>query len=120
MTRNSQEPGRYRRIVVKAGTNVLTGDSDHLDLGLMASLAEQMADLHRSGMDVLLVTSGAIAAGGHLLGLAREREDIPFRQVLAAVGQSRLMHTYEQLFEEHSITVAQALLSRGDIMDREG
>ncbi|MCH8850625.1 MAG: hypothetical protein IIC89_07350, partial [Chloroflexi bacterium] len=72
------------------------------------------------GMEVLLVTSGAIASGGQVLDAGRQREDIPSRQALAAVGQSRLMHTYEQLFQKHSITVAQALLSRGNIMDREG
>jgi glutamate 5-kinase len=106
--------------VVKAGTNVLTGGSDNLDLEIMASLVEQIATLHRRDVEVLLVTSGAIAAGGHLLGLTREREDILSRQALAAVGQGRLMHTYERLFEEHSLIVAQALLSRGNIMDREG
>jgi glutamate 5-kinase len=120
MASNTQEQDGYRRIVVKAGTNVLTGGSDELDYNLMTSLVAQIADLHSRGMEVLLVTSGAIAAGGHLLDTAREREDIPFRQVLAAVGQSRLMHTYAQLFEKHSITVAQALLSRENITDREG
>ncbi|MFH1560112.1 MAG: glutamate 5-kinase [Chloroflexota bacterium] len=117
---NPQEPGRYRRVVVKAGTNVLTGGGDSLDMEMMASLVEQIATLHRRDTEVLLVTSGAIAAGRHVLGRDRNRGDISFRQVLAAVGQGRLMHTYEQLFEEHGITVAQALLSRGDITDREG
>ena len=120
MTRNTQEQGSYRRIVVKAGTNVLTGGGDNLDLALMASLVEQIADLHRRDVEILLVTSGAIASGGQVLDIGRHKEDIHSRQALAAVGQSRLMHTYEQLFEKHSITVAQALLSRGDITDREG
>ena len=120
MAEEQQEQGHYRRIVVKAGTNVLTGGGDSLDLELMASLVEQVAVLRGRDVEVLLVTSGAIAAGGHVLDAGRRREDIPSRQALAAVGQSRLMHTYEQLFEKHSITVAQALLSRGDIMDREG
>ena len=120
MTEEQQESGHYRRIVVKAGTNVLTGGGNSLDLELMASLVEQVAGLRHIDMEVLLVTSGAIAAGGHVLDIGSQREDIPSRQALAAVGQSRLMHTYEQLFVRHSITVAQALLSRGDIMDREG
>ena len=110
----------YRRIVVKAGTNVLTGGGDSLDMEVMASLVDQVAALHEQGVEVMLVTSGAIAAGGHALGMARERRDVHFRQVLAAVGQSRLMHSYGQLFEGHSINVAQALLSRSDILDREG
>ena len=120
MAGEQQEPGHHRRIVVKAGTNVLTGGGDSLDLELMASLVEQVTGLRRRDMEVLLVTSGAIAAGGHVLDIGKQREDIPSRQALAAVGQSRLMHIYEQLFENHGITVAQALLSRGDIMDREG
>ena len=110
----------YRRIVVKAGTNVLTGGGDSLDMDVMASLVDQVATLHSQSAEVMLVTSGAIAAGGHALGMVRERRDVHFRQVLAAVGQSRLMHSYGQLFEGHNITVAQALLSRGNILDREG
>jgi len=120
MTGNTQNTSRFQLIVVKAGTNVLTGGSDSLDLGMMTLLVEQMADLHQVGVEVLLVTSGAIASGVQVLAIDRQREDIPSRQALAAVGQSRLMHTYEQLFQDHSITVAQALLSRENIMDREG
>ena len=110
---------RYRRIVVKAGTNVLTGGGD-LDPEVIGSLTRQLASVHSSGADVVLVTSGAVAAGSHALGLSRGRSDIPFRQALAAVGQGRLMHTYEQLFGAQDITVAQALLSRRDMLDREG
>ena len=110
---------RYRRIVVKAGTNVLTGGGD-LDPEVIGSLTRQLASVHSSGADVVLVTSGAVAAGSHALGLNRGRSDIPFRQALAAVGQGRLMHTYEQLFGAQDITVAQALLSRRDMLDREG
>lgn len=120
MAGEQQETGLYRRIVVKAGTNVLTGGGANLDFELMASLVEQVAGLRHRDIEVLLVTSGAIAAGRHVLDVGRQREDIQSRQALAAVGQSRLMHTYAQLFDEHNITVAQGLLSRGDIMDREG
>ena len=86
----------------------------------MAALVNQVAQLHRLGHEVLLVTSGAIAAGRHALGLPQDRRGIPFRQVLAAVGQSRLMHTYEELFATHKIVVAQAMLARSDITDRQG
>ncbi|MBI4233645.1 MAG: glutamate 5-kinase [Chloroflexi bacterium] len=110
----------YRRLVVKVGTSLLTGGSDHLDLEVMASLVGQVARLHQRGAEVLLVSSGAVAAGRHALGLDRGRRDIPFRQVLAAVGQSRLMHAYEQLFGWSNIPVAQALLTRRDIGDRLG
>ena len=110
---------RYKRLVVKAGTTVLTGGSDHLDLEVMSALVKQVASLHGSGAELILVTSGAVAAGRHALGKSRGRRDIPFRQVLAAVGQSRLMHQYEQLFAGHGIVVAQALLTWKDVSDRQ-
>ena len=110
----------YSRIVVKAGTNVLTGGGDSLNEEIMASLVRQIASVRERGVEVLIVSSGAIAAGVNILGVDRQGNDVPFRQVLAAIGQSRLMHVYEKLFEPHGITVAQALLSRGDITDREG
>lgn len=110
----------YQRVVAKFGTNLLTGGTDRLDLEVMASLVGQIAQLHRQGQEVIVVSSGAIAAGRQKLGLVKERKDIPFKQVLASVGQSRLMHAYEQLFGWHDITVAQALLTRADLSDRAG
>ena len=114
------EASRYRRIVVKAGTTLLTGGKDRLDLEVMASLVGQAARLHQQGVQVAVVTSGAVAAGRHLLNSARGDRDIAARQVLAAVGQGRLMGAYEQLFGQQGITVAQALITRRDTMDRIG
>ncbi len=111
---------RYRRIVVKAGTGVLTGGTEHLDQPVMASLAAQIAHLHSQGAEIILVSSGAVAAGRQVLGSLRSHRDIPFRQVLAAVGQGQLMHIYEALFAPHNITVAQALLTHHDLEDRVG
>ena len=110
----------YRRIVVKAGTSLLTRNTDRLNLGVMATLVEQIAYLHTHGVEIMLVSSGAVAAGRHVLGLPREGKNLPLRQVLAAVGQGHLMHAYEQLFSWHEIPVAQALLSRRDLSDRLG
>ena len=110
---------RYRRLVVKAGTGVLTGGTDRLDLEVMSGLVGQIAKLRASEVEVILVTSGAVAAGRYALGISSERRDIPFRQVLAAVGQSHLMHVYEQLFARHSISVAQALLTWKDLSERQ-
>src|SRR3990172_999188 len=115
-----EAPLRYRRIVAKFGTNVLTAGTDRLDLEVMSGLVGQVARLHKRGADVIVVTSGAIAAGRHRLGIQRERKDIPFRQVLAAVGQSDLMQAYQELFAWHDITVAQTLLTRRDLADRQG
>jgi len=110
----------YHRIVAKFGTSLLTGGSDHLDSEIMARLVAQMARLHKEGRELLVVSSGAIAAGRHKLGLTKERRSIPFKQVLASVGQSRLMNVYEQQFAQHDITVAQALLTKADLSDRAG
>lgn len=111
---------RYRRVVAKAGTNLLTAGTDRLDLTVMAGLVSQVAALLRAGVQVLLVTSGAITAGRHVLGVGKRRGDMPFRQVLAAVGQSHLMQAYDQLFGWHDITIAQCLLTRRDLSDRVG
>ncbi len=110
----------YRRIVVKLGTHLLTGGGSHLDQEVMADLVRQIATLHQRGVEIVVVSSGAIAAGRHKLGLDKTIKGIPFKQVLASVGQSRLMNVYEQLFGQHGITVAQALLTKGDIADRAG
>ena len=114
---------RHNRVVIKAGTSVLTKPPEHrgLDLELMEDLVGQVCDLKRAGVETLLVTSGAIAAGREVLGAAHDRllRDIPTRQVMAAVGQSRLMHTYEQMFASHSVKVAQTLLTTNDLSDRQ-
>ena len=111
---------RYQRLIAKFGTNLLTGGSDKLDINLMSSLVAQVAELHRQGHEIIIVSSGAVAAGREKLGFAREQKDIPFKQVLASVGQSRLMNTYDQLFGERKIVVSQALLTRSDLIDRAG
>jgi glutamate 5-kinase len=110
----------YKRIVVKLGTSLLTGGSSQLDQGIMSRLATQIARLHKQGLELLLVSSGAIAAGRHRLGLTKELKGIPYKQVLASVGQSLLMNVYEQIFKQHEITVAQALLTKADLSDRAG
>jgi glutamate 5-kinase len=108
----------YRRLVIKLGTALLTGNSERLDIEVMDDLVAQIARLHKQGSELIIVSSGAVASGRHKLRLTKELKDIPFRQVLAAVGQSHLMHTYDQLFSRHGITIAQALLTRADISHR--
>ena len=110
---------RYRRIVVKAGTGALTGPSG-LDAVVMADLVRQVCQVRDTGGEVLLVTSGAIAAGRSALGRSCEDvgHDISSRQVFAAVGQSRLMHTYQELFAAHGVQIAQTLLTTADLSNR--
>jgi len=110
----------YHRIVVKFGTSLLTSGTDHLDLQVMASLVQQVAQLHRQGKEIIIVSSGAIAAGRERLRGIPEHKSTPFKQVLASVGQGHLMHTYEQLFSQYDITTAQALLTKADLSDRSG
>lgn len=119
-TENTKTGYSCRRMVVKLGTSLLTAGGDHLDQEFMSTLAGQVARLHRQGTEIVLVSSGAIAAGRYKLGLRQKIKGIPYKQVLAAVGQNRLMNVYEQLFSKHSITVAQALLTKADLTDRAG
>ncbi len=119
-TKHTKSNLPYHRIVAKFGTSLLTGGSDHLNQDIMSSLVTQVAQLHEQGLELLVVSSGAIAAGRYKLGLTKKIRGIPYRQVLASAGQSRLMNIYEQLFGQHDITVAQALLTRGDLADRAG
>jgi len=107
-------------MVVKIGTRLLTGGTQNLDMAVMSNLVAQVALLHKQGVEPIIVSSGAIASGRQKLELTRAIKDVPLKQVLAAVGQSRLMNTYEQLFDKHDITVAQPLLTKTDLSDRAG
>jgi glutamate 5-kinase len=107
--------------VVKLGTRLLTGGSkQHLDIELISNITRQIAELQKQGAQLIIVSSGAVAAGRHKLGIEGALKGIPYKQVLASVGQSRLMAVYEQLFDHHHITIAQALLTKSDIADRAG
>lgn len=109
---------RWRRVVVKVGTSTLTAGSGRLNPPRMVDLVRQLHGLRTAGAEVVLVTSGAQQAGRERLGYPQEHKSIPFKQMLAAVGQSRLMHLWEQYFELYGIIVAQVLLTREDIEDR--
>ncbi len=109
-----------KRLVVKVGTNTLTGGDDHLARPAMAGVARQIARLVREGHEVALVSSGAIVAGREALNVTRNGKDIPFKQVLAAVGQTKLMQMWDELFSREGLMVAQTLLTRGDLADRQG
>lgn len=111
---------RYKRVVAKFGTNLLTGGGERLDTAIMTGLVEQLAQARAEGVQVVVVTSGAIAAGSEVLGSVKTRRDIPYKQVQAAVGQSRLMGRYAALFGKHGINVAQALITKSDVEGREG
>ena len=107
-----------RRIVVKIGTSVLTGGTRKLDRSRMLEIVRQCAAIHREGHDLIVCTSGAIAAGNERLRMTRQPDSLAEKQMLAAVGQSRLMEIWAQLFDRFNIHVGQMLLTRAAVEDR--
>jgi glutamate 5-kinase len=106
------------RIVIKLGTSTLTGGGKNLSAPRLVDLARQVSVLLGQGKQVVLVSSGAIAAGREALGFPHFPKYLPAKQMLAAVGQPRLMAIYEQYFTIYAARVAQVLLTRGDLRDR--
>mgnify|MGYP005850993175 CR=1 FL=1 len=108
-----------RRVVLKVGSNVLAGPHGGLDERRLRSLATQAAALRAGGAEVILVTSGAVAAGLKLAGLHERPREAPRLQALAAIGQGRLIGAWTAAFEPHGLRVAQVLLTRSDLEDRQ-
>ncbi len=109
---------RTRRVVVKVGSAILTSSSG-IDTAVMDSLARQLTDLRKKGLEVILVSSGAVAAGRRKLGLTRKDISIKEKQAVAAAGQSNLMRGYEDIFDTYDQKVAQVLLTRDDLSHRD-
>ncbi|MDX1663100.1 MAG: glutamate 5-kinase [Candidatus Promineifilaceae bacterium] len=109
----------YRRIVVKLGTSVLTGGTPRLDRAHMVELVRQCAAFQAQSKDVIICTSGAIAVGRERLAFPELPDTVSAKQMLAAVGQSRLMRTWEQLFDLYDLRVGQMLLTRADVQNRQ-
>ncbi len=106
------------RIVIKLGTSTLTGGENTLSHPRLVDLARQVTALQAAGRQIVLVSSGAIAAGREALGFPTLPRHLPAKQMLAAVGQPRLMAMYEQYFAIYGVRVAQVLLTRADLDDR--
>lgn len=102
-------------IVIKIGTGVLTKEDGTLDSASLARLVNAVADLPNHSQRVVLVSSGAVGAGIPALGLKEYPADVPTRQAAASVGQTRLMHAYENLFRSFDVSVAQLLLTAADL-----
>ncbi len=103
------------RIVIKLGTGVLTDSRKQLDLAQMEQLVAQVAAQRQAGRQMVLVTSGAVGAGMGALGCAKRPAQLAELQACAAVGQTRLMATYEALFSRFDLHVAQVLLTHDDL-----
>lgn len=107
-----------KRIVVKVGTSTLTQGGKKLSNAFMLELARQLAHLHTEGNQVILVTSGAIAAGRELLQHPTIDRSLPSKQMFSAIGQVQLMQTWTLLFSQFNIHVGQLLLTREDLSNR--
>ncbi len=108
---------RARRAVVKIGSSILSGHSG-INRPRLRSLAEEICVLHQRGIELVVVSSGAVAAGMARLGLKERPKTVPQRQAAAAVGQIHLMALYEEYFAAHATQVAQILLTHDDLADR--
>jgi len=107
-----------RRVVVKLGTNVVTGGGDRVCLEHIEPIVASLARLKNDGRQLVLVSSGAVGLGAGRLKLHRSRlRDLVTRQACAAIGQSLLMNAYEQLFHAHGVNIAQVLLTEEDFTD---
>ncbi len=108
-----------QRLVVKVGSSSLTSpDGGHLDLDALHALVDVLAERRRAGRQVVLVSSGAIAAGLGPLGLARRPSDLATQQAAASVGQGALVAAYQAAFRHHGLTVGQVLLTADDVTRR--
>jgi len=108
----------YNKIVVKVGSNVLTREDGMLNVTRMAHIVDQIALLRKSGMQVILVTSGAVAAGRAEVEPQRKLDTVSSRQLWSAVGQVKLINRYADLFREHGLICAQVLTTKENFRDR--
>jgi glutamate 5-kinase len=110
--------GKITRVVIKVGTSTLTEGGQELRLARMVDLAKQVTDIKAAGIQVVLVSSGGIASGKEMMSFPDLPRFLPAKQMLAAVGQPRLMAIYTQLFALYQQPIAQILLTRDDLVDR--
>ena len=108
----------FRRVVVKVGSSLLIGNDGRVDRHWLGGLAEDIADWHARGHEVLVVSSGAIAIGSTVLGINKRRARLEDLQAAAAAGQVQLVHAYQEALDDYGITTAQVLLTPEDTENR--
>lgn len=111
-------PQIFKKIVVKVGSNVLTREDGMLNISRMAHIVEQITQLKKEGVQVILVTSGAVAAGRAEVEPLRKLDPVSSRQLWSAVGQVKLINRYADLFQEQGVTCAQVLTTKENFGDR--
>ena len=109
---------KVKRVVVKVGTKLLVNERGRLDPARINQIVEEIAGIHRSGREIILVTSGAIVAGLESLGLQKRPKNLPYLQAAAAIGQGQLMHFYQSAFSRCDVLIAQILLTGEDLKER--
>jgi len=108
----------YKKIIVKIGSNVITQVNGLPDEHRIKHLVDQLARIKKSGIEVILVSSGAVASGRSLIKISEKQDAVTTRQLLAAIGQVKLINTYSSFFAEHAIKCAQVLVTKEDFRDR--
>ena len=103
---------QYTKLAVKIGSNVLTRKDGTLDVTRMSALVDQVAELHKAGVEIVLVSSGAVASGRSEIKPSRKLDSVDQRQLFSAVGQAKLINRYYELFREHGIAVGQVLTTK--------
>lgn len=106
---------KKKRIVIKLGTSTLAHKTGRLNIRRMTNLVRVISDLHNSGREIIIVSSGAVGLGAGKLGLPEKPRDTRTKQAVAAIGQCELMHVYDDMFAKYSVTVAQILLTKAII-----
>ncbi len=106
---------KKKKIVVKVGTSLLAYDNGKINLQRMEKLVRVLADLHNSGKEVILVSSGAVGMGVGMIGFEEKPDELVKKQALAAIGQVGLIRLYQKFFDEYNKTVAQVLLTKDGI-----
>jgi glutamate 5-kinase len=101
-----------KRIVIKLGTSTLAHKTGKLNIRRMTNLVRVISDLHNSGREIIMVSSGAVGLGAGKLGLPEKPKDTKMKQAVAAIGQCELMHVYDDMFAKYSVTVGQILLTK--------
>ena len=109
---------RYKRIAVKVGSNVLTADNGTIDEDRIKSIVKQVSELNKAGLDVILVSSGAVASGRNVIKPSRKLDPVDQRQLYSAVGQTILIGKYYELFKENCITCGQVLTTKENFKSR--
>lgn len=109
---------QFTRIAVKIGSNVLTRKDGTLDVTRMSALVDQIAELKKTGVEIILISSGAVASGRSEIKVSKKLDSVDQRQLFSAVGQAKLINRYYELFREHQIPVGQVLTTKENFASR--